>query len=156
MCIRDSGYLARVQAGSDALERSAAAQGRLRTGGTLTDLVGYNQDFAANEYKGAFDRAMNTYGANYKAAYDAFTPTLQAWQMRASGERDAQLARYNTELQKYYRDSAPAPSGGGGFDPIEFLGPEPQFPSGGYYGGSPQGAQGPTRYYGQDEYERVY
>lgn len=146
--LRDPGYLARVQAGSDALERSAAARGALRTGKTLTDLVDYNQDFAGNEYASAYDRYLQQYDRQYKADYDAFTPELQRWQMRAGGERDAQLARYQMDLTRALRDSAPryeAP-----FDPMEELGPPPVPPD---LNGGPEDFY---RYGSGDDVERYY
>ena len=148
----DPGYQSRINAGSDALERSAAAKGNLRTGGSLTKLLEYNQDFANQAYRDAHDRYLQDYGAQYKAKYDAFAPELQAWQMRAAAGKDAQLDRYRFELQKAFRDSAPAaPRYEPQFDPMEFLGAPPTMPSdpldaGGGGGGYEGGGGGNYRY----------
>lgn len=52
----DPGYDFRLQQGSQALDRSAAAKGGLFSGGTLKDLTDYNQNFASNEYQNAYNR----------------------------------------------------------------------------------------------------
>jgi hypothetical protein len=91
----DPGYAARLGAGRDALEKSAAAKGVLRTGGTLRDLVSYNQNFAAQEYGNAFQRALAEYGANYNAAKDAYAPTMAMWKEQAMASRLAAMESYN-------------------------------------------------------------
>ena len=53
----DPGYQFRLSEGQKALERSAAARGTLRTGGTLKALERYAQDAASQEYAAAFERA---------------------------------------------------------------------------------------------------
>ena len=130
----EPGYQFRVDQANKALERSAAAQGRLRTGGTLSQLGEQTQNFAAQEYENVFNRRMGAHNLNYRAAYDAFAPRLQQWQLGASGERDAQLARYQADLSRSMRDSAPRYDPGP--DLFELLGPEPTAPGGGgTYGG---------------------
>lgn len=57
----DPGYAARMAMGSDAIERSHAAKGTLRTGGLLKDLTQYAQDYASSEYDKVYDRAMGEY-----------------------------------------------------------------------------------------------
>lgn len=126
--LNEPGYQFRVDQGQRGLERSAAAQGRLRTGGTLTDLTEYNQKFAANEYNNVAQRAMAAWDRNYRAESDAFAPRLQAWQLRAGGEREAQLDRYRAEIAQHMRDSAPRYNPG--VDLFELLGPEPTMPGG--------------------------
>lgn len=53
---RDPGYEFRMAEGAKALERSAAARGGLRSGGTLKSLSRYNQDFASNEFEKGYNR----------------------------------------------------------------------------------------------------
>ena len=125
---KEPGYQFRLQSGTNALERSAAAQGRLRTGGTLSDIVEYGQNFGAQEYSNVFNRALQGYDRSYRGAYDAFAPQLQHWQLGAQGSRDATLAGYNAQLQHALR---PAPSGPSEPDPLELLGPPPTPPGGG-------------------------
>jgi hypothetical protein len=61
----DPGYEFRLAEGQKALDRSAAASGKLFSGGTLKANDRYNQDFASNEYGNAFNRfntnKMNRY-----------------------------------------------------------------------------------------------
>lgn len=53
---KDPGYQFRMDQGSQALQRSAAARGGLLNGGTLKALDRYGQDFASNEYSNAYNR----------------------------------------------------------------------------------------------------
>lgn len=53
---KDPGYEFRMAEGAKALERSAAARGGLRSGGTLKAISRYGQDFASNEYGNAYNR----------------------------------------------------------------------------------------------------
>lgn len=75
----DPGYQARMKMGADAIQNSAAAKGKLLTGGTLKDLTQYGQDFGSNEYSNVFNRALSAYGANltgqnqgFNQAYNTF------------------------------------------------------------------------------------
>ena len=60
---QDPGYQFRLEQGQKALQRSAAAQGNLMSGDTLTALTRYNQDQASNEYQNAYSR-FNTDRSN--------------------------------------------------------------------------------------------
>lgn len=55
----DPGYQFRMDQGSQALQRSAAARGGLLNGGTLKALNRYGQDYASNEYGNAYNRYNN-------------------------------------------------------------------------------------------------
>lgn len=61
----DPGYLARLDMGRQAIERSAAARGTLRTGGTLKDLTQYGQDYGSSEYDKVYNRTMGEYQTAY-------------------------------------------------------------------------------------------
>lgn len=76
----DPGFKARLQAGQDALERSAAAKGTLLTGGTLRDQEQFAQDYASNEFGNVYNRAAQTYGTNYNAAANQYNTRLGAYQ----------------------------------------------------------------------------
>ncbi len=52
----DPGYNFRLQEGTKALERSAAARGTMGGGATMKALAGYNQNMASNEYANAYNR----------------------------------------------------------------------------------------------------
>lgn len=55
----DPGYQFRMQQGTDAIQRSAAALGSLGSGSTLKALTNYSQDYASNEYQNAYSRFTN-------------------------------------------------------------------------------------------------
>ncbi len=55
----DPGYAFRLNEGTQALERSAAARGGLLSGGTLKDLTAYSQGMASQEYNNAYNRWTN-------------------------------------------------------------------------------------------------
>lgn len=69
----EPGYRFRLNSGVDALERSKAAQGSLRTGGTLTDVLDYGQNFAAQEY----DRVLTGRWARTTSAIAGSTTVLR-------------------------------------------------------------------------------
>jgi len=89
------GYQARLQSGEDALQRSAASKGLLRSGGTLKDLIQYGQNFASNEYNNEFNQALQTYGANYQLSKDKYAPLLAEWDTLSKAEIQRALAAYN-------------------------------------------------------------
>jgi hypothetical protein len=60
----DPGYQARLQLGTDAIQKSAAARGSVVTGGTAKALDTYGQDYASNEYGNVYNRALNTFNSN--------------------------------------------------------------------------------------------
>lgn len=61
----DPGYQARLNLGTDALQRSAAARGGVLTGGTAQALNQYAQDYASNEYGNVYNRALQNFDTNY-------------------------------------------------------------------------------------------
>lgn len=92
--MNEPGFQFRLKSGTDALERSAAARGVLRTGGTLKDLVEYGQNFASGEYQNVFNRALQSYLTRYQAQKDMFAPYLADWQARAGAETQGGLAAF--------------------------------------------------------------
>lgn len=86
----DPGYQFALNQGLDALQGSQAAQGLLRTGGSLQDLINYGQNAAATQYQNVYNRAANTYGLNTNAQIQEFQPNWNAW---------SQVSNQN--LQKY-------------------------------------------------------
>jgi hypothetical protein len=61
----DPAYQFDLQQGQQALERSAAAQGGLQSGGTLKALTQYAQGQASNEYQNAYNRYMNNQNTQF-------------------------------------------------------------------------------------------
>ena len=57
----DPGYEFRLQEGVNALDASAAARGRLRSGAQDKAIMSYGQDLASQEYGNAFSRAIQEY-----------------------------------------------------------------------------------------------
>lgn len=68
----DPGFTARMNAGQDALQRSAAAKGSLLSGSTLKALSDWNSDYASNEYAQVDSRARQTYATNSQNAYQQY------------------------------------------------------------------------------------
>lgn len=61
----DPGYQFRLDQGTQALERSAAARGGLLSGGTLKDLTDYQQGAASQEYGNAYNRFNNDQSSRF-------------------------------------------------------------------------------------------
>jgi hypothetical protein len=97
----EPGYQFRLDAGRQALERSAAARGVLRTGGSLKDLLEYGQNFGAQEYSNVFNRALQGYGANYQAAKDEFAPYFAQYQNQFGAEQTRALAEFQRQMDLY-------------------------------------------------------
>lgn len=121
----EPGYATRLGAGQNALERSAAARGLLRSGGTLQDLVEYGQKFGQQEYGNVFNRALQQFDRRYQGAKDAYAPQLARWQTLANAETQAGLAAFNAR----HRGGGGGGGGGGGLPPLDvILGPPPTMP----------------------------
>jgi len=118
--LNEPGYQFRSQQGQDALQRSAASKGLLRSGGTLKDLIQYGQNFASNEYNNSFQRALQAYGSRYQLAKDEFAPRLAGWQTQAQSALQQWLAQYNRGTI-WNNPHAGGGGGGGTYDPF----PEP-------------------------------
>ncbi len=129
----EPGFQFRQQQGNDALERSAAARGVLRTGGTLKDIVEYNQLFASQEYGHVFNRALGAYDRSYQAATgaydrayqgrrDMFAPRLADWQLRSQADIQRGMAAYGYNTRS---------NGGGGGGVPDDIPPPPTPPGGG-------------------------
>ena len=97
----EPGYAFRLKSGSDALERSAAARGVLRTGGTLKNIQDYGQATGAQEYSNVYDRALRTYGARMGAAQAEYAPRLAEWQARFGAEQARGLSAFERDWMAY-------------------------------------------------------
>ncbi len=64
----DPGYAFTLQQGQDAIQRSAAAQGKLFSGGTLKSLAGYTTGTANQYFNDAFNRNLSTFNTNQQQA----------------------------------------------------------------------------------------
>lgn len=70
-------YKFQLQQGNQAVQRAAAANGTLMSGGTLKALDQYSQGLASNEIGQAYNQAFNTYQANRTNNLQALTLPLQ-------------------------------------------------------------------------------
>ena len=91
----DPGYQARMQLGTDAIEKSAAAKGTLLTGGTLKDLNQFAQDYASNEFGNVFNRELQGYQTNFNTAYQPWLSNFNAANQMWQNQLAAQGQRYN-------------------------------------------------------------
>lgn len=65
---KDPGYDFRMKEGQKAIERMAAANGRLNSGATMKELQRYGQNMASNEYQNAYNR----FNSDYTNAYNRY------------------------------------------------------------------------------------
>jgi hypothetical protein len=100
----DPGYQFRLQQGQEALERSGAARGVTRTGGTLKDIVDYGQRAASQEYGNVYNRMAGQYGMNEALRGQAFdrdeANRLSAYQTTEGGR----LGAYQTMAGQRQQD----------------------------------------------------
>ena len=82
----DPGYQFRLAQGSQAVQRSAAMNGTLGSGGALASLNAYGQGLAGEEYQNAFNRALATYNTNV----NSLLPQVQMG-LGAAGQAGANL-----------------------------------------------------------------
>lgn len=110
----EPGFKFRLGQSTGAVERSAAARGVTRSGGTIQDILSRAGDFASQEYNNSFGRALQTYDTNYGVARDAydrdyaatlaeFTPKFQEWSFRSGAEKDAAMAEFNQRFQEWLK-----------------------------------------------------
>lgn len=119
--LAEPGYQFRLDAGRGALERSAAARGLLRSGGTLQDIVDFGQKLGTQEYGNVYNRALSAFDRRYQGEKDRYAPQLARWQTLANAEIQAGLAAFGRRG---------GGGGGGGLPPLDvLLGPPPQMPS---------------------------
>lgn len=106
-------YQFRLGAGQEALNRSAAARGTLRTGGTLKDILEYGQNFGAQEYENAYQRSLGQHELALRA-YDI--------------ERQNALDKWKADWEQYVFAHTPRGGGGGRGEDVP---PPPEAPPGG-------------------------
>ena len=104
--MNDPGYQFALKQGNDALTHSQAAQGMLRTGGSLSDLLNYNQGMAAQQYGNVYNRAANTFGLNYQGAKDEFAPQFAGWQTNQANDLSRWTTGQNIGAQKYMQQQS--------------------------------------------------
>lgn len=141
-------YQFRLNQGNDLINKSAAAKGLLRSGGTLKDILQYGQNFASQEYDQAYDRAFNQYGQQRDAAFREYD--IQRQNALDKWKADWDMHVFNNTPRggggRHYEDLPPPPEAPGG-DPYGDPGYDPGGdPGGDPYPGNPYTPQDP---YGQ-------
>lgn len=79
MRANDPGFEARMKAGQQAMERSAAAHGNLLTGGTARGLGEAMQDYGANEYQNYYGQKMGEYQTGVNNYSDKYNRAMQEY-----------------------------------------------------------------------------
>lgn len=98
----DPSFGLRKDLGEQALLNSAAAKGLARSGGTLKDLLAYNQNFASQEFNNMWGRRMGEYDTNRTTWQGNAQTQLGAYDRDLAGRRaeyEPQILRYTTEAQ---------------------------------------------------------
>lgn len=88
------GYQFGVQQGEQALQQSRAAQGLLRTGGTLKDILNYGQQAATQNYGNVLNQDLGIYNTNRAGAVQAYNTNYQTQYV---DPYQAQVLPYQTE-----------------------------------------------------------
>lgn len=89
----EPGFQLSQQMGQQGIENSAAGRGLLRSGGTLKDILQYNQNFANQNYQNVYNRDFNTWQANTSGDLGNWLTGTQA-----------DLNTYNTNYQTQVKD----------------------------------------------------
>jgi hypothetical protein len=95
------GYQTRLMAGQQALERSAAARGTLLGGGQQKALSRYGQEYGANEYGTAYNRALDEYRQKYGEFLGGAQLGQQQFQNRYGQYQDEEARKRTDYLQNY-------------------------------------------------------
>ena len=98
--LADPGYQARLNAGLQAKDRAAAAQGSVLSGGHLKALGRYGQEYATNEYGNLNTRKL----AEYQQRYGQFA-NQAAMQAQAFGLNETARLNQFTQRYKTYQDA---------------------------------------------------
>lgn len=95
----DPGFDWRLEQGTKALERTAAARGNVLGGGQSKAVMRYAQGLASDEYGRAYDRAYGRYSDDYARDYGRFSDdwnrAFQDYGFRYNVDRANQTDRYN-------------------------------------------------------------
>lgn len=97
---KQPGYQFGVDQGERALQQSRAAQGLLRTGGTLKDILDYGRNAATQNYGNVFNQDLGTFQTNEGGRVNAYNTNYQT-QVRDPNQYDLQNAQsaFTNQLQ---------------------------------------------------------
>ena len=96
--LNEPGYRFRLDESLKALQRSAAAKGVLRGGGTLSGIAERAGNMASAEYGNVWNRALQSFETTYRGAKDEYLPNLLEWQTLTAAEQRAG----DLEWQRYW------------------------------------------------------
>jgi hypothetical protein len=99
--MQDPGFQFALKEGQDALERSAAAKGTLRSGGTLKDILQWGQGAAAQQYGDVYNRALQDWTANQGGRQFEWQSKYAPWELGKSQDLQRWTTKYGGDLQKY-------------------------------------------------------
>lgn len=103
--LADPGYQLRRDEGAGAVRAAAASLGKLRTGGTIKDLLNYNQNFASREYGNVYDRSLGTYNTNYNNQWNqylgGYNTAADTYKTNYGVAKDTFDTRYKGALDMY-------------------------------------------------------
>lgn len=90
---QEPGFDLAVQMGNQGIQNSAAGRGLLRSGGTLKDILQWNQNFGNQNYQNVYNRDLNAWSANTSGA-------MNNWMTGLTGATSI----YNTNYKSQYTD----------------------------------------------------
>ena len=93
------GYQFGLQQGEQALQQSAAAQGLLRTGGTLKDILNYGQQAATQNYQNVYNNDLTAYTTNRGTAEDTYNTNYKT---QYTDPYANAVSAYNTNVTNQY------------------------------------------------------
>jgi hypothetical protein len=112
----DPAYQARMEAMTDATQRSAAASGNLRSGGTLRGLAQFGQQIATEEFDKIYGRKASEYDRTYGIAKDLYGTnrqnTAENYDRNFKNSFDVHNANEGARLGAYQASSDVALRGG--------------------------------------------
>ena len=86
----------------------------------MKDITEYGQNFASQEYGNVYERALQAYDRDYRAALGEFTPQFDEWRFLSAAEQQAAMAQWQLQMRNvgggggggganYEKDLAAAP-----------------------------------------------
>lgn len=101
---QEAGYQTGLNAGQQALERSAAANGSILSGGTQKKAARYATDYGATKYGESFNRAFQSYQQKYGQFQDSANRDVAARGVNETtyqNDASAHQGQYQTRYQSY-------------------------------------------------------
>lgn len=101
----DPAYQFDLQQGEQAVQRSAAAQGGLVSGGAMKDLNDYAQGYASNQYQQSYQNALQGYQTNFNNSLAGYQTneqnSLNQYQTNFGDSLAGYQTNYSNALQQY-------------------------------------------------------